>query len=326
MSQALRQTILLGDIGGTHARFAVLECGRLTPLKSLLVADYPDLRRALTEFLACHNDKRKIEGAILAVAGPVENGHCVLTNSSWVIDRAALVAAFGFADVHLVNDFEAIAWALPCLTENDVFALGEGKAVRGAPAAVLGPGTGLGLACLLPSSNGIAVVATEGGHATLAATSSREDTILQHLRNRFGHVSAERALSGSGLENLYDAIRTVDRIAAPDRSAAEITTAAVSGNCPASVAALDMFCAMLGTVAGNAALTFAARGGVYIGGGIVSRIAHYLARSEFRSRFEAKGRLRSYLNAIPSNIIIHPDPAFIGLQMLAERHFGAKIV
>jgi glucokinase len=161
------------------------------------------------------------------------------------------------------------------------------------------------------------VVASEGGHATLPATSVREDAVLDHLRKRFGHVSAERVLSGPGVENLYQSIAALDGIDAPMRNAAEITDAALQGTCPTSRASLDMFCAMLGGFAGNVALTYGARGGVYIAGGIAPRILDYLAKSEFRRRFEQKGRLHSYLEAIPSQVIVHPAATFLGLTSLA---------
>jgi glucokinase len=314
--------ILVGDIGGTYARFALLENGRPSPIESTLAAGYAGIEEALLDFLGRRGMQRGMHGiekAIFAVAGPVENGRCVLTNSSWPVDAAVLQHAFAFPDVQLINDFEAIGWALPRLAIDGLLAIGGGKPVPNAPAAVIGPGTGLGLACFLPAADGAIVLATEGGHVTLPATSPREEAIIGYLRGRFGHASAERAVSGGGLENLYDAVRTVDGASAPARNAAEIAQAATAGQCPVSVAALDMFCAMLGTVAGNVALTLGARGGVYLGGGIVPRITDYLARSEFRARFEAKGRLRDYLSAIPTSVIVHPEPAFMGLSELAER-------
>jgi glucokinase len=152
---------------------------------------------------------------------------------------------------------------------------------------------------------------------TLSANSRREDAILEHLRQRFGHVSAERALSGPGLENLYEAIAVLDGIDAPQRNAAEITNAALNGTCATSCAALDMFCAMLGGFAGNVALTYGARGGVYIAGGIAPRIVDFLAGSQFRQRFEEKGRFQAYLKVIPSHVIIHPATTFLGLRSLA---------
>ena len=182
---------------------------------------------------------------------------------------------------------------------------------------VLGPGSGLGVAGLVADGPRRIVVASEGGHTTLPANSPREDAVIDHLRQRFGHVSAERALSGPGLENLYRAIATLDGIDAPLRNAAEITTAALQGICPTSRATLDMFCAMLGGFAGNVALTYDARGGVYIAGGIAPRILEYLAGSEFRRRFEQKGRFHAYLENIPSLVIVHSAATFLGLMALA---------
>ncbi len=141
---------------------------------------------------------------------------------------------------------------------------------------------------------------------------------MDHLRRQFGHVSAERVISGSGLENLYRAVLALDGIDAPQRNAAEITKAALDGDCPIARTALDLFCAMLGTIAGNVALMFGARGGVYIAGGIAPRLTEFMARSQFRARFEHKGRFRTYLEAIPSSVIVHPAATFIGLRSIAK--------
>lgn len=153
--------------------------------------------------------------------------------------------------MRLINDFEAVAWALPCLPRDSLFPLGGHKSVAGAPLAVLGPGTGLGMAVNIPHTTGQLVLSSEGGHSTMAGSSLREDAIIEHLRRRFGHVSAERVLSGAGLQNLHDAIASLDDVTPSRRSAAEITRAGIEGTCPTSRAAVDMFCAMLGTVAGN---------------------------------------------------------------------------
>jgi glucokinase len=182
----------------------------------------------------------------------------------------------------------------------------------------LGPGTGLGVAAYVPRENGAFVLRSEGGHATMPSGSLREDAIIETLRQRFGHVSAERVLSGQGLENLR-ANAAIDSVSVPERTAAEITQAAIAGRCPASRAALDTFCAMLGDVAGKYALGFCAQGGVFIAGGIISHIRDYLPRSQFRARFEAKGRLSEYLKTIPVYLILQDDPAFIGLRSLAAR-------
>jgi glucokinase len=181
----------------------------------------------------------------------------------------------------------------------------------------LGPGTGLGLAAMIPGEPN-RVIATEGGHANLAASSEREDAVIAQIRRKLGRVSVERALSGPGLQNLYGAIAALDHIDVPTRSAAEISQSAMDGTCAVSKAALDMFCAILGTVAGDTALQFRARGGVYLAGGILPRIIDYVAQSEFRARFEAKGRMRGYLETIPTSIIMHNDPAFLGLVAAIE--------
>jgi len=314
--------MLLGDIGGTKARFALLVQGQLGSIETLLVDIYPGIADAIEAFLARHHGGAAVTHACLAIAGPVDGDRCEITNSGWVVDGPQLRKRFGLGSLRLINDFEATAWSLARLGSRDVYALGSGQAVPGAPAVVLGPGTGLGMACLLPGPGAPMVVASEGGHATLPSSCQQEDAVIDRLRRRFVHVSAERVLSGGGLENLYRTIAAIDGVSAPERHATEITKAAIEGSCPISRAAVDMFCSMLGTVAGNLALTFAARGGVYIAGGIVPQIAEYAGRSTFRERFVAKGRFRNYLEAIPTDVIIHPDPAFIGLKWLAERDHG----
>jgi glucokinase len=306
---------LLADIGGTNARFAVLGGGKLGPVAHIPTADHPHFAQALGAFL--RQAQAKPQAAVLAVAGVVAGERCALTNSPWIVDAAELRAGFGFRDVHLVNDFEAIAWALPNLAGDDVCRIGGGTPEVGAPMAVLGPGTGLGVAAFVPLGRGL-VLRSEGGHATLPGGSPREDAVIAVLRQKFGHVSAERALSGPGLENLYTAIAALDGLAVPDRDAAAISSMGSTGACPVSRAALDMFCALLGDVVGNIALTFGARGGVYIAGGIVPRLCDELMRSAFRTRFESKGRMRAYVEPIPVSVIMHADPAFIGLKALAE--------
>jgi glucokinase len=312
------EIVLLGDIGATNARFALLTDGVLGPITWIKVARYPKFADAIEEFLQAQLRERPVANALLAVAGLVEDERCSFTNCSWTIDGREVRNRYEFRTERIINDFEATALSLPHLMEQDVHSLGGGRAVSGAPMPVLGPGSGLGVVGLVWDGAHRMVVASEGGHATLAATSVREDAVLDHLRKRFGHVSAERVLSGPGVEHLYQSIAALDEIDAPSRSAADITNAALQGTCPTSRASLDMFCAMLGGFAGNVALTYGARGGVYIAGGIAPRILDYLAKSEFRRRFEQKGRLHSYLKAIPSQVIIHPAATLIGLTSLVR--------
>lgn len=310
--------VLLGDIGATNARFALLSNGVLGAVRNFSVADFPCFVDVIRTFLGDTHRSVSVHQAVLAVAGPVTQGRCVLTNCSWTIDPHELRQEFDLAKIDLCNDFEAIALSLPHLKAVDLFPMGDGEPLPGAPMAVLGPGTGLGVACLVPGSHASVVVPSEGGHATMAATSPREDGIMNHLRRQFGHVSAERVVSGSGLENLYRAVVALDGFDAPQRTAPEITRAGLDGSCEVSRMALELFCGMLGTVAGNIALTFGARGGVFIAGGIAPRMPEFIARSEFRPRFENKGRLRSYLQSVPTSIVIHPAATFIGLRTVAH--------
>jgi glucokinase len=313
---------LLGDIGGTNARFALLTGKQLGQIEHVTAADYPNVGDAIAAFLSRQKAqlgaKPAIAVAVLAIAGPIAGDRCAITNSPWIIDSAELRSKFGFSSIRLINDFEAVALSLPHLTARDVVPIGGGEAQAGEPMVVLGPGTGFGAAALIWQDGKTIPIATEGGHSTLAAGSRREDAIIEYLRGHFGHVSIERAVSGMGLENLHRAIADLDGIAVPARDPTGITQAGLSDECPVSRVALETFCALLGSVAGNFALTFRACGGVYIAGGIAPRIADFLARSEFRDRFESKGRFRNFLERIPTSIIMHPNPSFPGLKALAE--------
>jgi len=311
------ERVILADVGGTNVRFAVLTGNALGAIEHMAVSDHERFIDALATFMSRQTERAAIRRAIVAVAGVVEAERCALTNNPWVVDAAELRGRFGFTGIHIVNDFEAIAWALPHLTRNDLRTIGGQAPVAQAPMVVLGPGTGLGVAAYVPRKTSGFVLRSEGGHSTVPSGSLREDAIIENLRQRFGHVSVERVLSGHGLENLYRAVASIDALTAPERTAAEITQAAVDGSCAASRAALDIFCAMLGEVAGNFALGFGAQGGVFIAGGIISHLCDYLPGTQFRSRFEAKGRMSRYVEVVPVYLILRDDPAFIGLRSLA---------
>jgi glucokinase len=309
-------SILVADIGGTNARFALFERGRFTCVTDLPVADFGGPVEAMRSFLAGAAQGHRPSRAALAAAGPLRNGKVVMTNVHWTVDAKAIARALGSRDVRVVNDFAALAWSLPALPKSALRRIGKGASVAGAPLAVIGPGTGFGVAALIREKGKEAALVTEGGHATLPAANRREDAIIEALRKRVGHVSVERALSGEGLEHLYRAVAIVDRRKAPKRDAAGIVAHALAGDCVSSRRTLELFCALLGGVAGNIALTFGARGGVFIGGGIVPRFDRFLVRSQFRARFEAKGRFSGYLAAIPTSVILHPHAAFLGLVRL----------
>jgi glucokinase len=313
--------LLLSDIGATRARFAVAADGVVGPVRSLEVGAYPQASDAVQDFLK-HGGESRFDGAIFAVAGPVDGTRCAMTNSRWVIDATELQARFGLGPVRIVNDLAALALALPHLAASDLRTFGPAEGKAGEPLAVVAPGTGLGMACLLRGGYGNRVLSSEGGHASLAAGSPREAALIALLHRRFGHVSAERVLSGAGLVNLYLAIAELEGATVEPPTAIQITGAALDGTCARSREALDAFCAFLGAVAGDAALIFGARGGVFIGGGITPKIVDHLDRTAFRARFEAKGRFTRYLAAIPTKVVLKADPAFIGLAALGSAGHG----
>jgi len=313
-------TILLADIGGTNARFALSQDDQIGSIAYVKVADHPTVHEAIIEVLRGAGGRRP-QRAVLAVAGPVTNNRCVMTNSPWVIDGNELRPALGLNSVHVLNDFEVVAWSLPALQPADLIPLGGQNGLSGEPLLVVGPGTGFGVSCLVERHGARLAVVTEAGHATLPAENEREERVIGCLRRRLGHVSIERgALSGSGLQSLYQALAEVDDAEVPQRDAAAITTAALDGSCDFSRATLEMFCAILGSVAGNLAVTFGARGGVYVAGGIVPRFPEFFAASAFRARFEAKGRFQAYLRDIPTRLIVKPDASFVGLKMFADHN------
>jgi glucokinase len=311
---------LIGDIGGTNARFARYDGNALGPIVTRSVADFAEPLAAIRDVLEELTDLggAPLQAAVFAVAGPVEGGRAVLTNRRWTFVADDLRTELGLASVELVNDFAAQAYAVPQFAESDLVRIGGGEAVPDAPVAVIGPGTGLGVAGLIPRDDGPAVLVTEGGHVTMAPADARESRLIDALRTSFGHVSAERVVSGPGLANLYRAIAELEGRDVPARTPEEITERALAGDCPTSVETLDTFCAMLGTVAGNLALSLGARGGVYIAGGIVPRIVERFAGSAFRARFEAKGRFADYLAAIPSFVVTRPNSALIGLTQIVK--------
>jgi glucokinase len=310
-------TKLIADIGGTNARFALARAGRVDALRVLATADHPTVQDAARAFLAGVPDAGTVRRGAFDVAGPVGSDHVHLTNSHWSFSIAQVRAELGFDDLKVVNDFAAAALGIPHLLSSDRIQVGSGQPDPLGPIGVIGPGTGLGVGSLVHSPQGWVVIPGEGGHATMAAATAEEGRILDLLRERFGHVSAERVLSGQGIENLYEAVialagRTGTRLAAN-----AITQAALAGSDPDCAQALELFCAMLGTVAGNLALTLGASGGVFLIGGILPRFPEHFAASGFRARFESKGRLSDYMRPIPTFLVTHDNPALLGLAGMA---------
>jgi len=315
---------LLADIGGTSARFALQRAGSAPGrAQSLAVADFPDIEAAIAAFLSGRG-RGTPDSLALAVAGPIAGGRAALTNAPWNFDAKALRRRLGLKRVEIVNDFAALACALPRLSRRDLVKIGGGRAANDTPRLVIGPGTGLGIAALVPAAGGNVPVSGEGGHATLAAANERETAVLGVLRRRFGHVSAERAVSGPGLVNLFSAICELEGVPAPRATPEGISRRALEGSSAFCAEALALFCAMLGTVAADAALTFGARGGVYIGGGIVPGLGEGFPADVFRRRFESKGRFSAYLAAIPTFVIVREGAALLGLAALLDAPPGGR--
>lgn len=305
---------LLGDIGGTHARFA-WQAHAQAPLTDVAVypcAESASLLMAIRRYLQAQGRGAPPQCAI-AIANPVTGDAVRMTNHDWSFSIAELTRELGCERLVVINDFTAQALALPALGPTDLQRVGGGAAVAGEAMAVLGPGTGLGVSGLVPAAGGAyAPIAGEGGHATLASNDEPEARVLQQLHRRYGHVSAERALSGPGLVNLYDGVCALDGAAPEALAPADVMSRAQAASDARCVLALDLFCRFLGDVAGNLALTLGARGGVFIGGGIVPRLGERFAALPFRSRFDDKGRFRSYLEAVPVWVITAPAPALLG--------------
>lgn len=310
---------LIADIGGTNVRFAVMTPGgsprRVSQFKC---ADYRSFPAAIDAYLTDLQMDPPPSGAAFAVAGPVLGDRVRLTNSGWAFSIDGVRRRYGFADVQVINDFSAIALAIPRLRASDRRKIGGGRAIKQTAIGVLGPGTGLGVSGLIWTGRHYVPLASEGGKVTLPPFDDFEAQILQWVRRQFAHVSAERLLSGDGLALLYRAITDVRGHAARPLSPNTITSRARSGACADCRLTVNTFCAMLGTVAADLALTLGSLGGLYVAGGIVPRFGPLFGRSPFRKRFESKGRFSQYLAAIPTYLITHPNPGLVGLGYLVE--------
>jgi len=298
---------LLGDIGGTNARFGwQQQAGSpITRVQVVPCAEHPSLLAAVQHYLGTQQLAQPARAAF-GIANPVNGDAVRMTNHHWTFSVEALRAGLGLSRLLLLNDFTALALSLHSLPAEDLRAVGGGTAAAGAAVALIGPGTGLGVSGLVPAGpqGPWAPVAGEGGHVSVCAMNAQEFAVIEVLRQRHGHVSAERVVSGTGLPELYQALRQVQGLPADDSAGApQIIEAGLREPGSPAEQALQLFCRFLGDVAGNLALTLGARGGVYIGGGIVPRLLDFFAASDFRRRFEAKGRFSTYLSQVPTWVI-----------------------
>jgi glucokinase len=311
---------LIGDVGATNARFALIQPGGgATPARLYSLNDYPSLFDAIDRYLAEQSLPVRPTQAVLAVASPVLGDQITFTNHSWTFSIEALRQRVGLKRLRVINDFAANALAIPHLGASDRVQIGPGSPVSDTPVALIGPGTGLGMSAFVPTRSGALPIPSEGGHVTMAATNAQEGAVLDLIRKRYDHVSAERLLSGPGLVNLYGALCELANVPVGPFTAAQITDPRIWHEDFCTRQATAMFCGMLGTIAGNLALTLGARGGIYVAGGIIPRMGTFFAQSEFRSRFEGKGRFRNYLTAIPTYVIVRQLPALLGAEVLLKQ-------
>jgi len=310
---------LVGDIGGTHARFALIGDRSADPQhqSTLRCADHEDLAAAVESYLDAIGRPRVMEAA-LAVATPVLGDSLKFTNNDWRFSIAQTRQRLGLNRLLVVNDLVALALAVPHLRQDELRQLGPGQSAPGSPIAVLGVGTGLGTAGLMQAGeNARVAIPGEGGHMSFAPGNGREMALLSMLWRRWEHVSFERLASGPGLVNIHRALCELDGVAWEPVSAQELTSRAAAGD-PRSDEAMEIFCSVLGAAAGDFCLAIGATGGVYLGGGVVSAVGRRLDQSAFRERFEAKGRFREYLALVPTWVIVSPFPALIGLATLFD--------
>lgn len=304
----------VGDIGGTHARFALVEADgqTLTHAATLPTGHFSNLADASKAYfnqIGLSVPSR----ACIAIANPVDGDWLRMTNTAWAFSIEETRISLGLESLHMLNDWEAIALAVPGLAPHELMPLGGGASVPHAPRGLIGAGSGLGVSSLIRSAAGEWIpIAGEGGHVSLCPGNHEEADVLRLLWKRWPHVSAERVISGMGLENLHAVLADMSGVRAPALKAAEISRRALDQQDALCEKTVDTLCVFLGRIAGNLALTLGARGGVYISGGVMQHLRSFLPQSGFRAAFEEKGRFTEYLQKIPTWLIEAEEPGLRG--------------
>ncbi|HTD06912.1 glucokinase [Undibacterium sp.] len=330
--QQISYPCLLADIGGTNARF----CLETAPGEIQAVVVYPcrayaQLGDAILAYLgepaAVAAGAMLVKRAGIAIANPVDGDRVQMTNHHWSFSIQAMQQQLRLEQLLVVNDFKALAMALPFLAPEQKVQVGAGYAKENGVIGLLGAGTGLGVSALIPYGSHWLALDSEGGHVSFSPANELEAFILHYAWREHPHVSAERLLSGIGLDIIYRALAAKEGLDAEPLTVADIIQRALQQQSALCVQTLACFCDMLGTAAGNLAVTLGAKGGIYIGGGIVPRLGRFFTESGFRGRFEEKGRFSGYLQQIPTYVITAEYPAFVGVSaMLAQAQFGPATV
>ncbi|MEP1384769.1 MAG: glucokinase [Paraglaciecola sp.] len=310
----------VADVGGTNIRIAQVDGANISNIKKYLCADFATITDAIKTYFTEYSNVTFSAGC-LGVACPVTGDNISMTNNHWDFSITELKNDLSLNWLGVINDFTAVAHAVPVLNDQQKFQVGAGSIKENENIAVFGPGTGLGVKHLAPSTDGWLALDGEGGHVDFAAVDELDIAILRFLTKKLGHASAEEVLSGRGLVQIYQALSEYQSTEAELTEAADITDKALNGSCALCTATLNQFCKILGSFAGNLALNMGTRGGVYIGGGIAPRFTKFIQESDFRERFEAKGRFKDYVVGIPTFIITEPDHGLIGAMAYLNQNF-----
>jgi len=318
-----KSLILAGDIGGTKTNLGLFLRGKKRPrprvIETYSSKDAPNLLNILEQFIELHTPQVSV--ACFGIAGPVTNGKCQATNLPWSVSEAEIINRFKWARVRLINDLAATAMAIPFLNYREVFSLNRARVRKGRGFGLVAPGTGLGQALLVPGRDGYIPVSSEGGHVDFSPQNNAQIELLRYLGKKYGHVSAERVLSGPGLFNIYSWMKDSGQYKEPawlrkkinsTDPAMTIAKIAMEKGHPLCTEALDMFVSILGAVSGNLALTAFTTGGVYLGGGIPPKILPRLMQGPFMKSFTDKGRFRSFMEKIPVRVILNDRAAILG--------------
>ncbi|MGX1096199.1 glucokinase [Amorphus sp. MBR-141] len=317
-NEPLAFPILIADIGGTNARFALISdaYGALKHFPTVTTADFPTPVAAIEQAVLAHTSLLP-KSIVMAIAGPVDLPPIKLTNAEWTIEPEALIETFGFRDVVVINDFEALALALPSLEETDLVQMGGGEARENAPRVVIGPGTGLGVASLVSAAGRLTPIPGEGGHVALGPETDEDFALWPHLERFHGRITTETLLSGAGIVRLYRGICAMGGLSAEPATPEHVSELAMAGDA-AALQAMRLFCTYLGRFSGDLALIFLAHGGVYIAGGIGPKITRFLSDGHFRRAFEAKAPHEAIMKTIPTSLVTHDRPALEGLAAFSR--------
>ncbi|MEI6895929.1 MAG: glucokinase [Psychromonas sp.] len=313
---------VVADVGGTNIRLAVCchKTGLTSQIRTFPCAQFLTLDAALFQYFSTLSDP--VTALCIGIACPVEGDVVSMTNLSWQFSQQALQEKLQLESLYVINDYTAISLAVPFLKADEKIKIGQGLAEKQSVTAVFGPGTGLGVSHIIHVGNKWISLEGEGGHVSFASNSSEQTDVLLLLQEQFGHVSAERLLSGQGLVNIYHAICRLEGKPIKYHEPQLVSEAALSGECAQAERSLNLFCEMMGAFAGNLALNLACKGGVYIAGGIVPRFVEFFQNSQFRQFFEQKGRFDKYLSTIPTYLITHENPGLLGATVYLRQELG----